>query len=158
MLASATNTRSRLPLSAVNVARNQGGDDGSVLAKAISNGEGSGTVLEFSSREDVERLLAEKAKPRNRNDLKSRMEEMREFIKKLRCCISWFIEREDEHLAEQQKLHDLLESEERRHSDSETQMNGKIRDLNSLIEELQTLKASLEETISKEESDKLVIP
>lgn len=42
---------------------------------------------------------------------------MSEYIKKLRTCIRWLIEREDGNLMEQEKLQRLLESEEKRHVD-----------------------------------------
>lgn len=40
---------------------------------------------------------------------------MIEYIKKFRICIRWYMELEDGYLAEQGKLRNMLESEEKRH-------------------------------------------
>lgn len=42
-------------------------------------------------------------------------EQMIEYIKKFRICIRWYMELEDGYLAEQGKLRNMLESEEKRH-------------------------------------------
>ncbi|CAL9120308.1 unnamed protein product [Musa textilis] len=108
MVGSATNPRTTRPvLSSVN-----GGPNSGDQAAAGSDG-GSASGIEFSSREDVERLLAEKMKGKTKNDFKS--EQMIEYIKKFRICIRWYMELEDGYLAEQGKLRNMLESEEKRH-------------------------------------------
>jgi len=43
---------------------------------------------------------------------------MSEYIKKLRTCIRWLTEREDDNLMEQEKLQSLLESEQKNHAES----------------------------------------
>ncbi|PKA62200.1 Kinesin-5 [Apostasia shenzhenica] len=140
MVAPAPHTRSRPPLTAVNVSTNHAGSNGFVPAAAGSSGESSGAAFELNSREDVER---------------GRMEEMRDFIKKLKICINWYMEKEDGYLTEHGNLLGLLESEEKRHSDTEAQMSGRIDELTLLIEEHQRRKAVLQENLSKEQADKL---
>ncbi|KAK8966775.1 Kinesin-3 [Platanthera guangdongensis] len=120
-----------------------------------SKGESTSGQLEFKSREDAQKLLAEKSKPRKRIDIKGKNEDMREYIKKLKTCILWYLEVEDRYIAEQEKLGDMLKSEEIRHSDIEASMSGKIDVLNTLNEELQRHKLSLEETLRKEKADKM---
>lgn len=43
---------------------------------------------------------------------------MSEYIKKLRTCIRWLLEREDGNLMEQEKLQSMLESEGKKHADN----------------------------------------
>ncbi|XP_020570600.1 kinesin-like protein KIN-14H [Phalaenopsis equestris] len=145
-------TRSRPPLSAVNALP---GSSGTVPASERSNGDNAGGQLEFKSREDVEKLLAEKLNPKNRNNDKGRIMELRDSIKKFRTCINWYMELEDGYLAELEKLRGMLESEQRRHCDIEAQMNCKIDELNLLIEEHQKHVVSLEESLRKAKADKL---
>ncbi|XP_017696446.2 kinesin-like protein KIN-14H isoform X3 [Phoenix dactylifera] len=105
--------------------------------------------------EDVERLLGEKMKGKNKNDYKGKSEQMIEYIKKLRTCIRWFMELEDGYLAEQEKLRSMLDSEEKRHAEIEAQMKAKVEELNTIIQDLQRQHASLLESFRKEEADKL---
>ncbi|XP_020269120.1 kinesin-like protein KIN-14H [Asparagus officinalis] len=146
-----TNLRPRQVLSAVNV--------GPADPTSAANSDAGSTVggIEFSSREDVERLLSEKIKGKFKTDLKGKNEQMIEYIKKLKACIRWFMELEDGYLLEQEKLRSLSEAEEKRHAEIETQMKINIEELNSRIEDLQGQCASLQEKLSREEAEKLAI-
>lgn len=62
-------TRARQVLSSVNTGPDSIVPSDQVAAVEGSDG-GSSTGIEFSSREDVERLLGEKMKGKNRNDFK----------------------------------------------------------------------------------------
>lgn len=60
-----SNLRSRPVLSVVNAGATAGAGD-----PAAADGANGGVGIEFSSREDVERLLNEKMKGKNKNDFK----------------------------------------------------------------------------------------
>ncbi|GJN01655.1 hypothetical protein PR202_ga18935 [Eleusine coracana subsp. coracana] len=139
------------------------------VLSAISNGEANDgasadggdpppplPVVEFSGREDVERLLAEKMKGKSKTDFKGKSEQMSEYIKKLRACIRWFMDLEDGYLAEQEKLRSSMDSENTRHADLEGQLSSSISELRTANLELKTLCESLEESLNKEQSDKLL--
>jgi len=64
-----------------------------VLSAINNGGAEAAPVVEFSGREDVERLLAEKMKGKSKNDFKGRVEQMSDYIKMLRACIRWYITR-----------------------------------------------------------------
>ncbi|KAG0450480.1 hypothetical protein HPP92_026709 [Vanilla planifolia] len=83
------------------------------------------------------------------------MNDMGNYIKRLMSGINWYINLEDCYLAVEDELNSLLESEKRKHSEIESQMNSKIKELTSLTEEYQTMKVSLEENLRREESNKL---
>ncbi|ONK65627.1 uncharacterized protein A4U43_C07F39020 [Asparagus officinalis] len=93
-------------------------------------------------------------KGKNKNDYKGKSEQMSEYIKKLRTCIRWLIEREDGNLMEQEKIRSMLESEEKRHADNEAKLKGDIEGLKAKIEELQGQHESMQELFRKEEFDK----
>ncbi|XP_010931849.1 kinesin-like protein KIN-14H isoform X2 [Elaeis guineensis] len=155
MVGPATNLRARQVLSTVNAGPNPGGHGDHAAGTAPSSDAGSnGGGIEFGSREDVERLLGEKMKGKNKNDYKGKSEQMIEYIKKLRTCIRWFMELEDGYMAEQEKLRNMLDSEEKRHADIEAEMRAKVEELTTIIQELQSQHASLQESIRKEEADK----
>lgn len=44
-----------------------------------------------------------------------RVEQMSDYIKKLRACIRWYMELEDGYLAEQEKLRGAMDAENTRH-------------------------------------------
>ncbi|CAD5178671.1 unnamed protein product [Musa acuminata subsp. malaccensis] len=151
MVGPATDPRTtRSVLSSVN-----GGPNSGDQAAAGSDG-GSASGIEFSSREDVERLLAEKMKVKTKNDFKGKSEQMIEYIKKFRICIRWYMELEDGYLAEQGKLRNMLESEEKRHREIESRMRAEIDELDATIRELQDQNSSLQENLVNEETEKLV--
>ncbi|GJN26354.1 hypothetical protein PR202_gb14279 [Eleusine coracana subsp. coracana] len=139
------------------------------VLSAISNGEANDgasadggdpppplPVVEFSGREDVERLLAEKMKGKSKTDFKGKSEQMSEYIKKLRACIRWFMDLEDGYLTEQEKLRSSMDSENTRHADLEARLSSSISELRTANLELKTLCESLEESLNKEQSDKLL--
>ncbi|KAG1365370.1 kinesin-like protein KIN-14H [Cocos nucifera] len=156
MVGPATNPRARQVLSTVNAGPNPGGHGDHAAGTAPSSDGGSnGGGVEFGSRDDVERLLGEKMKGKNKNDYKGKSEQMIEYIKKLRTCIRWFMELEDGYVAEQEKLRNMLDSEEKRHADIEAEIRAKVEELTTIIQELQSQHASLQESIRKEEADKM---
>ncbi|XP_042433160.1 kinesin-like protein KIN-14H [Zingiber officinale] len=116
---------------------------------------GSTAGIEFGSREDVETLLREKMKGKNKNDFKGKSEQMTEYIKKLRICIRWYMELEDDYLAEQEKLRNELDSEEKRHRVIETDMRATIDQIESAFKELQIMHSNLQDGFRKEETDRL---
>nr|XP_009393338.1 PREDICTED: kinesin-5-like isoform X3 [Musa acuminata subsp. malaccensis] len=148
------NDRGRQVLSAVNAGPDPVGNRDQVAPAEGSDG-GNVAAIEFESREDVERLLGEKMKGKNKNDYKGKSEQMMEYIKKLRVCIRWYMDLEDKYLAEQENLRNLMTAEENRHSDIENQMRAKVTELEATIEELKRECESLQERFKKEEADKL---
>ncbi|TVU16170.1 hypothetical protein EJB05_39721 [Eragrostis curvula] len=111
-------------------------------------------LVEFSGREDVERLLAEKMKGKSKNDFKGRVDQMSEYIKKLRVCIRWFMDLEDGYLAEQEKLRGDMHAENSRHGELEAQLSSAIDDLRATNLTLTRQCESLEESLNKEQADK----
>ncbi|CAL9185521.1 unnamed protein product, partial [Musa hybrid cultivar] len=81
---------------------------------------------------------------------------MIENIKKFRICIRCYMELEDGYLAEQGKLRNILESEEKRHRKIESRMRAEIDELDATIRELQDQNSSLQENLVNEETEKLV--
>uniref|UniRef100_A0A5B6YP98 Kinesin-like protein n=1 Tax=Davidia involucrata TaxID=16924 RepID=A0A5B6YP98_DAVIN len=110
-------------------------------------------AVEFT-KEEVEALLNEKIKGK-RFDLKGKMEQMNDHIKKLKLCIKWFQEVEEGHVQEEEKLRNTLESSERKCTETELAMKNKEEELNAIITELKVNNASLQENLAKEESEKL---
>lgn len=130
-------------------------------AMAPSEGGSVGEVptapaVEFSGREDVERLLNEKMKGKSKNDYKGRTEQMSEYIKRLRACIRWYVELEDGYLAEQEKLRGSIDAENTRHAEFEMQLSSAIEELNATNSDMIRRCASLEESLDKEMADKLI--
>lgn len=151
MVGPANGSRTRQAFTVVN-----GGLD---LHMAGGPGPGSSAGSECGSveftREDVEALLNEKMKTKNKFNLKEKCDQMLDYIKRLRLCIKWFQELEGNYLSEQEKLKDLLEMAEKKCTDMEMLMKAKEEELNSIIMELRTNYASLQERFAKGESDKL---
>ncbi|XAR56635.1 Minus-end-directed kinesin ATPase [Bertholletia excelsa] len=149
MVGQANGNRGRQAFAVVN-----GGQD---LAPATATAGNAGSecgTLEFT-REDVEALMNEKMKAKNKFNLKEKCDQMGEYIKRLRLCIKWFQELEGGYLSEQEKLKNLLEVAEKKCTDMEMLMRAKEEELNSIITELRKNYASLQEKFTKEESDKL---
>ncbi|KAI3708512.1 hypothetical protein L2E82_37701 [Cichorium intybus] len=111
-------------------------------------------VIEFT-REDVESLVNEKIRTKNKFSLKEKCDSMMEYIKRLRICIKWFQELEESLLLEQEKNVKMLESAKNKSNDMELLMNEKEEELNSVIMELRKNYTALQEKLAKEESDKL---
>ncbi|TVU15403.1 hypothetical protein EJB05_38922, partial [Eragrostis curvula] len=108
----------------------------------------------FDGREDVETLLNEKMKGKNKMDYKGKSEQMMEYIKKLRACIKWLLEREDANLAQIGKLSADLEAAETQHSEKVTQLQNALRESKEIDEELQKQYASLQEALKKVEAER----
>ncbi|XP_028786543.1 kinesin-like protein KIN-14C [Neltuma alba] len=124
-------------------------------ANDAANNEGSEcSTVEFT-KEDVEALLNEKIKKGNPFDNKRKMDQMGDFIRRLRLCVKWFQKLEETYIEEKEKLQSALESAEKKCSDTESEMKNKIEELSNTISDLKKTIYSLEERISKEESLKL---
>nr|CAD1841136.1 unnamed protein product [Ananas comosus var. bracteatus] len=126
--------------------------------RKVAVGKMVGATSNLRSRpleENVERLLNEKMKGKNKNDFKGKSEQMMEYIKKLRACIKWLTEQEDGNLTEMEKLRNLLDSEEKNHAEIAAQLRNTNEELNSTIEELRKQLATLEEKYRKEEAEKM---
>ncbi|XP_074557511.1 kinesin-like protein KIN-14N [Curcuma longa] len=149
-VAQSSSVRGRQVLSSTNA-----GPDPTVTRDQAAPAEApDGAGVEFSSREDVENLLGEKMKGKNKNDFKGRCEQMIEYIKKLRICIKWYMDLEDGYLAEQEKQRHLMETEEKSHNEIEAQLRAKIDEMEANIKELKAEYVSLLEKFEREETDK----
>ncbi|KAJ7968383.1 Kinesin-like protein [Quillaja saponaria] len=148
MVGQATTGRTRQALAAVNNRQdvNATSEIGSTEASECS-------TTEFT-KEEVEALLNEKLKG-NKFDNKKRTDQMGERIKRLKLCVKWFQQVEENHILEKEKLQNALECSEKKCNDTETNMKIKIEEFNKVISDLRNTIASLEEKIAKEESDKL---
>ncbi|KAJ0103338.1 hypothetical protein Patl1_04392 [Pistacia atlantica] len=104
---------------------------------------------------DVQALLNEKMKYKNKYNYKERCENMMEYIKRLRLCIRWFQELEGDYAFELERLRNELELNEQKCAELELAKTNKEEELNLIIVELRKNFASLEEKLAKEESDKL---
>ncbi|CAL5341807.1 hypothetical protein CsSME_00026283 [Camellia sinensis var. sinensis] len=149
MVGPANGSRTRQAFSVVN-----GGQDLAPANGTASNAGSDCGSVEFT-REEVEGLLNEKMKTKNKFNLKEKCDQMMEYIKRLRLCIKWFQELEGSYLLEQEKLRNLLEMAEKKCSDMEMLMKAKEEELNSIIMELRKNYSSLQEKFMKEESDRL---
>ncbi|KAK8626512.1 hypothetical protein V6N13_134155 [Hibiscus sabdariffa] len=148
MVGSASNGRLRLAFSPVN-----GSQDLSPSSTPASNADSECGAVEFT-REDVEALVSEKMKSKNKFNYKERCENMMEYIKRLRLCIRWFLELEGEYAFEQEKLRCALELTERRCYEMEAALKNKDEEMNLVILELRKSLGSLQENLLKEESEK----
>ncbi|KNA15246.1 hypothetical protein SOVF_099940 isoform A [Spinacia oleracea] len=110
-------------------------------------------VLDFN-KEDVEVLLNERMRNKNKFNYKERCEQMMDYIKRLRLCIRWFQEVEGGYLVEQDNLRELLQSAEIKCSEMEMLMQNKEEELNSIIMELRKNYNLLQDKCAKEQSDK----
>ncbi|XP_043697977.1 kinesin-like protein KIN-14C isoform X2 [Telopea speciosissima] len=94
-------------------------------------------------------------KGKTKFDYKANREHTTECLKKLRLCIKWFLEREDCHVLEQEKLKNMVACAENERTELEMQMKSKEEESNSIIAEFRKNNASLEARCMKEEADKL---
>ncbi|KAL0353585.1 UNVERIFIED_CONTAM: Kinesin-like protein KIN-14C [Sesamum angustifolium] len=146
---SGTRVQSRQAFSVVN-----GGQDPPPTSGPPSNSGSDSGVTEFT-REDVEALLIEKLRIKNKFNYKEKSEQMAEYIKRLKQCIKWFQQCEGNYVTEQEKLKNLLELAEKKCNDMELLMKAKEDELNSIIMELRKNLEALQGKFSKEELDKL---
>ncbi|KAI3755848.1 hypothetical protein L1987_55657 [Smallanthus sonchifolius] len=131
-----------------------GGQDPVMRVRPASIAGSDCGVIEFT-REDVEALLNERIRPKNKFSLKEKCDVMTDYIKRLRMCIKWFQELEGDLLLEQEKHWKMLECAEKKCNDMEMLMSEKEEELNSIIMVLRKNYAALQEKFAKEESDKL---
>ncbi|KHN20442.1 Kinesin-3 [Glycine soja] len=110
-------------------------------------------VIEFT-REDVEALLSEKAKRKDRFNYKERCENMMDYIKRLKVCIRWFQDLEMYYSLEQEKLKNSLELTQQKCIEIELLLKIKEEELNSIISEMRRNCTSLQEKLIKEETEK----
>ncbi|CAO2152955.1 unnamed protein product [Urochloa humidicola] len=136
-----------------------------------SGREDAAPVVEFSGREDVQRLLAEKMKGKSKNDYKvgfradsigvfllqiwrrflepimfllGRVEQTSDYIKKLRACIRWYMELEDGYLVEQEKLRGAMDAENTRHTELE-RVNHDVKRFSEQLKMVQDTNKRLQE-------------
>lgn len=127
--------------------------DGTVT-NDMGSAEGSDCAPVEFTKEKVEALLNEKSKGK-KFDHKAKLEQMTEYIKRLKLCIKWFQQVEENHVIEKEKLQSAMESVEKKCTDTEVAMRDKVEELNLIISNLKTTIFSLEERVTKEELDKL---
>lgn len=111
--------------------------------------------MEFSKQE-VDSLLNEKMKGKNKFDYKGKSEQMADYIKKLRLCIKWFQDLEQNYLLEQEKLRTLLESTDTKCTHLEIQMKNDTHRLESVIARLNTDITCLQDKLALLQSEKMV--
>ncbi|KAG6634545.1 hypothetical protein I3843_12G125000 [Carya illinoinensis] len=149
MVGTANNGRSRQAFSVVNEGQDLGPN-----SAPTSNAGSECAWIEFT-REDVDVLLNEKPKRKDKFNLKEKFDIMMEYIRRLKLCIKWFQELEGNYLIEQEKLLNALESAKQKCNELEVLMKNKEEELNSIIMELRKNYASLQEKFMKEDLDKL---
>ncbi|XP_051133552.1 kinesin-like protein KIN-14N [Andrographis paniculata] len=111
-------------------------------------------AIEFTG-EDVGALLHEKIRVKNKFNYKEKIEQMADYIKRLKQCVKWFQQLEGNYNAEVQKLNNLLEFSKKKCDDTESLMKAKEDELNSIIMELRKNFEALQEKFSNEEREKL---
>ncbi|PIN02357.1 Kinesin (KAR3 subfamily) [Handroanthus impetiginosus] len=131
-----------------------GGQDLPPVSGPPSNSGSECGAIELT-KEDIEALLNEKLKIKNKFNYKEKSEQMAEYIKRLKQCIKWFQQLEGNYVSEQEKLKNLLDLAEKKCNDMELLMKEKEEELNSIIMELRKNLEVLQENFAKEELDKL---
>ncbi|XP_058779935.1 kinesin-like protein KIN-14N [Vicia villosa] len=116
-------------------------------------GSDYGSFVDFT-RDDVEALLNEKSKRKDRFNYKERCENMIDYIKRLKVCIRWFQDLELSYSLEQEKLKSSLELSQQKCMEIELLLKIKEEELNSIITEMRRNCTSLQEKLVKEETDK----
>ncbi|XP_020416772.1 kinesin-like protein KIN-14N isoform X2 [Prunus persica] len=149
MVGTARNGRVRHAFSVVN-----GGQDLGPSSAPASNAGSECDGIEFT-REDVEALLNERPRRKDRFNLKEKCDTLTEYIKRLKLCIKWFQELEGSYLFEREKLQNSVEVSERQCNEMGILFKNKEEELNSIIAELRKSFASVEEKFTKEELDKM---
>ncbi|KAH0987050.1 hypothetical protein GBA52_014227 [Prunus armeniaca] len=149
MVGTARNGRVRHAFSVVN-----GGQDLGPSSAPASNAGSECDGIEFT-REDVEALLNERPRRKDRFNLKEKCDTLTEYIKRLKLCIKWFQELEGSYLFEREKLQNSVEVSERQCNEMGILFKNKEEELNSIIAELRKSFASVQEKFTKEELDKM---
>ncbi|GLT32058.1 hypothetical protein SLA2020_067520 [Shorea laevis] len=106
------------------------------------------------TKEKVEALLNEKPKA-SKFDLKRKLESLTELNERLKRCIRWFQQGDENHVIEKEKLRNELDSAEKRCTEGELEMKTKEAEFTALISDLRKNNASLMEKLSMEEAEKL---
>ncbi|XP_004487619.1 kinesin-like protein KIN-14N [Cicer arietinum] len=132
---------------------NGGHDLGPSSTPPSNAGSDYGSFIEFT-REDVETLLNEKSKRKDRFNYKERCENMIDYIKRLKVCIRWFQDLELSYSLEQEKLKSSLELSQQKCMEIELLLKIKEEELNSIITEMRRSCTNLQEKLVKEETDK----
>ncbi|XP_075487437.1 kinesin-like protein KIN-14C isoform X2 [Primulina tabacum] len=144
-----TRAQTRQAFSVVN-----GGQDLPPNSGPPSNSGSECGLIELT-KEDVEALLTEKPRVKNKYNYKEKSEQMLEIIKRLKQCIRWFQQLEGNYVVEQDKLKNLLDLADKKCNDLELFMKAKEDELSLIIMELRKNLESLQEKFAKEETDKL---
>ncbi|KAG2396998.1 Kinesin-like protein [Vigna angularis] len=149
MVGTPINGRTRQAFTVVN----GGGHDLGPSSAPPSNAGSDYGAIEFT-REDVEALLNERAKRKDRFNYKERCENMVDYIKRLKVCIRWFQDLEMYYSLEQEKLKNSLELTQQKCTEIELLLKIKEEELNSIITEMRRNCTSLQEKLIKEETEK----
>ncbi|OMO64942.1 hypothetical protein COLO4_31687 [Corchorus olitorius] len=107
------------------------------------------------TKEEVEALLNEKPKAQKQPDFKAKLQQSADYIKRLKLCVKWFQQCDENHVLEKENLKNSLESAEKKCTDTELEKKNNEEELNAVISELRENNASLQEKLSKEVSEKL---
>ncbi|OIT35508.1 PREDICTED: kinesin-like protein KIN-14C [Nicotiana attenuata] len=150
MPSTATAARTRQALAVMN----GGASDMPPTSSPPSSADSDCGIVEFS-KEDIEALLTEKLKTKNKYNIKEKCGLMSEYIRRLKLCIKWFQQLEENYITEQVSLKGLLESAEKKCNEIEMLMKSKEEELNSIITKLRKNIEALQEKFAKEESAKL---
>ncbi|KAM7260631.1 hypothetical protein ACFE04_011304 [Oxalis oulophora] len=149
-----TNNSSRARQQAFSIVNGSSGRESTANSEPASNAGSEYGAMEFT-REDVEALLNEKMRYKSKFNYKERCENMIDYIKRLRLCVRWFQELEGDYAFELEKLRHAFDLAEHRCIEIEVQFKNKEEELNLIIVELRKSISSLEEKLTKEESEKL---
>ncbi|MCD7473113.1 hypothetical protein HAX54_014736 [Datura stramonium] len=149
MPSTATGARTRQAFAVVNGVADLPPTSGPPSSAGSDNG-----IVEFS-KEDIEALLTEKLKTKNKYNMKEKCDLMSEYIRRLKLCIKWFQLLEGNYVTEQESLNGLLEVAEKKCNEMEMLKKVKEEELNSIIKELRKNIEALQEKFAKEESAKL---
>ncbi|QCD87196.1 kinesin-like protein KIN-14N isoform X1 [Vigna unguiculata] len=149
MVGTPINGRTRQAFTVVN----GGGHDLGLGSAPPSNAGSDYGAIEFT-REDVEALLNERAKRKDRFNYKERCENMVDYIKRLKVCIRWFQDLEMYYSLEQEKLKNSLEMTQKKCTEIELLLKIKEEELNSIITEMRRNCTSLQEKLIKEETER----
>ncbi|XP_047334579.1 kinesin-like protein KIN-14N [Impatiens glandulifera] len=141
---------------ALSIVNGGGRDLAPATGPATSSGSDGNSSIEFTM-EKVDELLNEKNKSKNRFNYKEKCDEMQTYIKRLKLCIRWFQELEENRAVEQQNLRASLEMAENRSDYIEMEMNANEEKMNLIILDLTNNYTSLQERFTLEESDKLAL-
>ncbi|KGN64578.1 kinesin-like protein KIN-14C [Cucumis sativus] len=147
ILGPAAGARGRQPFVDVNNRQGVSASD------ACSTEDSECGTVEFT-KEEIDSLLSEKLKGK-KFDLKGKVDQITDHNKRLKLCIKWFQQIEESHLLEEERLRTALESAEKKCSAIELEMKERADEFSSTVSVLRDNVASLEEKMTKEESDKL---